>query len=77
MPRRQVHPGPRRRRDATATREAILEAATRRFAARGYDRAGVRAIAADLLGEERKRGAVEVPPEQLDGVGLRGGMQQE
>ena len=38
---------PRRRRDAAATREAILEAATRRFATQGYERAGVREIAAD------------------------------
>ena len=34
-------------------------------------------VAADLLGEERELGAVEVPPEQLDGAGHRGGMQQE
>ncbi len=38
---------PRRRRDAGATRAAILEAATRRFAGEGYERAGVRSIAAD------------------------------
>jgi AcrR family transcriptional regulator len=38
---------PRRRRDAAATREAILEAATRRFATQGYERAGVREIASD------------------------------
>ena len=30
-----------------------------------------------LLGEEPELGAVEVPPEQLDRPGLRGGMQQE
>ena len=36
-----------RKRDAAATREAILEAATRRFATQGYERAGVREIAAD------------------------------
>ena len=47
MPERRVGAGPRRRRDAAATREAILAAATRRFAAQGYERAGVRAIAAD------------------------------
>jgi AcrR family transcriptional regulator len=41
----QTHP--RRRRDAAATRSAILEAATRRFADRGYQCAGVREIAAD------------------------------
>ncbi len=39
--------GPKRKRDAAATREAILEAATRRFASEGYDRAGAREIAAD------------------------------
>jgi AcrR family transcriptional regulator len=41
----QTHP--KRRRDAAATRSAILEAATRRFACQGYQHAGVRAIAAD------------------------------
>ncbi len=38
---------PKRKRDAAATREAILEAATRRFASDGYERAGAREIAAD------------------------------
>jgi AcrR family transcriptional regulator len=38
---------PRRKRDAVATRAAILEAATHRFATQGYERAGVREIAAD------------------------------
>ena len=33
--------------NAAATRQAILEAATRRFATQGYQRAGVREIAAD------------------------------
>jgi AcrR family transcriptional regulator len=47
MPERRKNASPRRRRDAAATREAILEAATRRFAAQGYERAGVREIAAD------------------------------
>src|SRR6516165_11042415 len=47
MPERHVSASPRRRRDAAATREAILEAATGRFAAQGYERAGVREIAAD------------------------------
>ena len=47
MPERRVNASPRRRRDAAATREAILEAATRRFATHGYERAGVREIAAD------------------------------
>ena len=47
MPERRVSARPRRRRDAAATREAILEAATRRFATQGYERAGVREIAAD------------------------------
>jgi AcrR family transcriptional regulator len=41
----QTHP--KRRRDAAATRSAILEAATRRFACQGYQHAGVREIAAD------------------------------
>jgi AcrR family transcriptional regulator len=47
MPERRVSARPRRRRDAAATREAILEAANRRFATQGYERAGVREIAAD------------------------------
>jgi AcrR family transcriptional regulator len=47
MPERRVSARPKRRRDAAATREAILEAATRRFAAQGYEHAGVREIAAD------------------------------
>jgi AcrR family transcriptional regulator len=47
MPERRVSARPRRRRDAAATRAAILEAATRRFATHGYERAGVREIAAD------------------------------
>jgi AcrR family transcriptional regulator len=47
MPERRVNATPKRRRDAAATRQAILEAATRRFAAQGYERAGVREIAAD------------------------------
>jgi AcrR family transcriptional regulator len=47
MPDRRGVTSPRRRRDAAATREAILEAATRRFAAHSYERAGVREIAAD------------------------------
>ena len=47
MPERQKNASPRRRRDAAATREAILAAATRRFATQGYERAGVREIAAD------------------------------
>ena len=38
---------PKRRRDAAATRSAIFEAATRRFAYQGYEHAGVREIAAD------------------------------
>jgi AcrR family transcriptional regulator len=41
----QTHP--KRRRDAAATRSAIFEAATRRFASQGYQCAGVREIAAD------------------------------
>ena len=47
MPERRASASPRRRRDAAATREAILEAATRRFATQGYQRAGAREIAAD------------------------------
>jgi AcrR family transcriptional regulator len=47
MPERRVSTSPRRRRDAAATRQAILEAATGRFATHGYERAGVREIAAD------------------------------
>ena len=47
MAKRPVSASPRRRRDAAATREAILEAATRRFATQGYGGAGVREIAAD------------------------------
>ena len=47
MSERRVSPRPRRRRDAAATREAIVEAATRRFATQGYERAGVREIAGD------------------------------
>lgn len=38
---------PTRRRDATATREAILESAVRNFARAGYDGVGVREIAGD------------------------------
>jgi AcrR family transcriptional regulator len=47
MPERRASARPRRRRNAAATREAILEAATRRFAAHGYERAGAREIAAE------------------------------
>jgi AcrR family transcriptional regulator len=47
MSERQKNVRPRRRRDAAATREAILEAATRRFATQGYEPAGLREIAAD------------------------------
>jgi AcrR family transcriptional regulator len=47
MPERRVSASPRRRRDAAATRQAILQAATRRFATHSYERAGVREIAAD------------------------------
>ncbi len=45
QPPDQTHP--KRRRDAAATRAAIFEAATRRFACQGYEHAGVREIAAD------------------------------
>ena len=47
MPERRKNARPGRRRDAAATREAILTAATRRFATQGYEPAGVREIAAD------------------------------
>ena len=47
MPKRPAQTHPKRRRDAAATRSAILEAATRRFAYQGYEHAGVREIAAD------------------------------
>ena len=47
MPERRAGAQPKRKRDAAATREAILEAATRRFATQGYERAGAREIAAD------------------------------
>ena len=47
MTQSQAQTHPKRRRDAAATREAILEAATSRFATQGYERAGVREIAAD------------------------------
>jgi AcrR family transcriptional regulator len=47
MPEEQGGARPKRKRDAAATREAILEAATRRFATQGYERAGAREIAAD------------------------------
>jgi AcrR family transcriptional regulator len=47
MPESRVSASPRRRRNAAATRGAILEAARRRFAIQGYERAGVREIAAD------------------------------
>jgi AcrR family transcriptional regulator len=47
MPERRAKASPKRRRDAAATRKAILEAATRRFTTEGYQRAGVREIAAD------------------------------
>jgi AcrR family transcriptional regulator len=47
MPEPRVNARPKRKRDAATTREEILEAATRRFATQGYERAGVREIAAD------------------------------
>ncbi len=47
MPERKKNARPRRPRNAAATREAILAAATRRFTTQGYERAGVRDIAAD------------------------------
>jgi AcrR family transcriptional regulator len=47
MPQRPAQTHRKRRRDATVTRSAIFEAATRRFAYQGYEHAGVREIAAD------------------------------
>jgi AcrR family transcriptional regulator len=47
MPQSPAPTHPRHRRDAAATRSAIFEAATRRFACQGYEHAGVREIAAD------------------------------
>jgi AcrR family transcriptional regulator len=47
MPERRVSANSRRRRDAAATRQAILEAAARLFTTEGYQRAGAREIAAD------------------------------
>jgi AcrR family transcriptional regulator len=47
MPKRRAGSKPKRKRDSAATREAILKAATRRFATQGYERAGAREIAAD------------------------------
>ncbi len=47
MTKSHVQTHPKRRRDAAATRSAILEAAARRFACEGYQSAGVREIAAD------------------------------
>ncbi len=47
MSERRVSASPKRRRNAAATRQAILEAAARHFATEGYQRAGVREIAAD------------------------------
>ena len=47
MPQSPAQTHPKRRRDAAATRAAIFEAATRRFACQGYQHAGVREIAAD------------------------------
>jgi AcrR family transcriptional regulator len=47
MPERPAQTQPKRRRNAAATRSAIFEAATRRFAYQGYEHAGLREIAAD------------------------------
>src|SRR3954471_24142962 len=40
-----VEPAPKRKRDAAATREAILASAVQAFTRHGYDGAGVRGIA--------------------------------
>jgi len=47
MTQRPDQTGPKPRRDAAATRSAIFEAATRRFAYQGYQCAGVREIASE------------------------------
>ncbi|MFF0719243.1 TetR family transcriptional regulator [Micromonospora sp. NPDC003816] len=47
VPQNEPAPGGGRPRNADATRAAILRAARERFAADGYDRATIRAIAAD------------------------------
>jgi AcrR family transcriptional regulator len=47
MPASADETAPKRRRCSTATREAILAAAARRFARYGYEHAGLREIAAD------------------------------
>jgi AcrR family transcriptional regulator len=47
MTEHRESPIQKRRRDAAETKGAILQAATDRFAAFGYERAGVREIAAD------------------------------
>ena len=47
MAERRVKANSKRQRNAAATREAILAAATGRFATQGYGSAGVREIAAD------------------------------
>jgi AcrR family transcriptional regulator len=45
--KQHTEPRPKRKRDAAATRDAILAAATHRFATQGYERSGAREIAAD------------------------------
>lgn len=47
MPKRDKTPAPTRRRDAAATRAAILASARAAFSRAGYDGAGLREIAAD------------------------------
>jgi AcrR family transcriptional regulator len=47
MAQRPANSRPRRKRNAVATRAAILEAAASHFATEGYENAGVREIAAD------------------------------
>ena len=42
MPEKRGGARPKRKRDAATTRQAILDAATRRFATQGYERGSAR-----------------------------------
>ena len=70
MPEKRADARPKRKRDAAATREAILEAATRRFATQGYERRGPR----DRRGRRGDRRAGQ-PLLRLQGGALRRGDQ--